>query len=91
MLAQIIDFDKPIHVIGWSQNTPLFSLPACLGLELMAESRRWDDQHVASNVRVLPEKDRLAANVKLGIDIPESYPVYFTQEQVDGTVELSLG
>lgn len=82
MLPQCIDFDKPIYVIGWTNNIPLFQLPACLGLELMAASTRWDGQHCAAQVRQLPEKDRLAINAKLGLDLSEHYPVYFTQQRV---------
>lgn len=81
MFTQVVDFDKPIYVVGWQHNMPLFSLPCCLGLELMAESRRYDGNHLTAQVRVLPEKDRLAANAKLGLDLPPDYPVYFTQER----------
>jgi hypothetical protein len=74
-----IDFDKPIKLKGWQDDKPLGELPICWGLLVMGRSRRWDTEHTTSNIRVLAEDDREVLNGLWKMELPEDYPIVFSQ------------
>ena len=84
----MIDFDKQIFVVDWTKSELIAQLPVSLGLQLMANTGRFNATNITSFVRtinqswILELRKHYPKNQKLLALTPDT-PVKFTQDVND--------